>query len=56
MILLFAAVSFFAPEEISFSSNHFVVVAAMMIGYVVDSLTDWSKMEKLYSSLSLTND
>ena len=56
MILLFGAVSFFAPEEISLSSNHLIVVAAMMVGYVVDSLTDWSKMEKLYGSLSLTND
>lgn len=56
LILLFGLISYFAPEQISFSSNHFVVIAAMLAGYIVDSLFDWSKMEKLYGSLSLTND
>jgi hypothetical protein len=56
LILLFAFISFAAPEQIIFSANHFLVVAAMLVGYVVDSLIDWSKMEKLYGSLSLTND
>ena len=56
LILLFALISFFAPDKIVFSANHFVVVASMLAGYVIDSLIDWSKMEKLYGSLSLTND
>lgn len=56
LILLFAFISFVAPEQIVFSANHFIVVASMLVGYVVDSLIDWSKMEKLYGSLSLTND
>jgi hypothetical protein len=56
LIMLFGLISFFAPEQISFSPNHLFVVAAMLGGYVVDSLFDWTQMEKLYGSLSLTND
>ena len=56
LILLFALINYFAPDKISFGVNHFVVVISMLVGYVIDSLTDWSKMEKLYGSLSLTND
>lgn len=56
LILLFALISFAAPDKIVFSPNHFIVVVSMLVGYVVDSLIDWSKMEKLYGSLSLTND
>ncbi|HEX8288998.1 MAG TPA: hypothetical protein VF556_13430 [Pyrinomonadaceae bacterium] len=56
LILLFAAINFFAPEKMDFSGTHFLVVLFMLGGYVIDSLVDWSKMEKLYQSASLTND
>ncbi|MCU1288056.1 MAG: hypothetical protein JWN60_285 [Acidobacteria bacterium] len=56
LILLFAAIDYFAPEQIDFSSTQFFVVIFMLGGYVIDSLVDWSKMEKLYQSTALTND
>lgn len=56
IILLFAGIDFLAPDKIDFSSAHFFVVVFMLGGYIIDSLVDWSKMEKLYQSASLTND
>lgn len=56
IIVLFGVISYFAPDKIDFTSTHFVVVVFMLGGYVIDSLVDWSKMERLYQSASLTND
>ena len=56
IILLFGFISYFAPDKIDFTGTHFVVVLFMLGGYVIDSLVDWSKMERLYQSASLTND
>ena len=56
IILLFAGINSFAPDKMDFSSTHFVVVLFMLGGYVIDSMVDWSKMEKLYQSATLTND
>ena len=56
LLMLFALISSFAPVETDFSGMHFFAVVFMIGGFVLDSHVDWSQMEKIYQSGSLTND
>jgi hypothetical protein len=56
VILMFGALSFYSPESINLEDGQFFVAVFMLGGYVIDSIMDWSKMEKLYQSMALTND
>ncbi len=56
LLMLFSLIDYFAPVEIDFSGMHLFSVLFMIGGFVLDSHTDWSQMEEIYQSASLTND
>ena len=56
MIIMFGAVKFYSPETITFDGNQIFVALFMFGGFFVGTIFEWSKMEKEFSQLNLTND
>lgn len=56
MIVMFGAVEFYSPETISLDVNQLFIALFMFGGFFAGTILEWSKMEKQFQELSLTND
>ena len=56
MIVMFGAVKFYSPETITFDGSQIFVALFMFGGFFAGTILEWSKMEKEFHELSLTND
>ena len=56
MIVMFGAVKFYSPETIIFDGDQIFVGLFMFGGFFAGTILEWSKLEKEFQALSLTND
>lgn len=56
LILMFGAANYFAGEMVSLGSTQILIAVFMFGGFFIGSIMEWSKMEELYQTTSLTTD
>jgi len=56
LILMFGAANYFAADMVSFGGTQILVAVFMFGGFFIGSIMEWSKMEELYQTTSLTTD